>query len=165
MTHNSHGLLFPLLFSQMGTIQPIAAIAEAVRTARPAQHITFHCDTSQSSTKGCTHAFASLQLVLSVSHTYNNCTYACHPPVGKIPVNVETLGVDLATVAGHKIYSPKVRLELVMIAGANAHTTTTTTLHRASVHCTCARVARLSSSMPTVEGRRMGGARARRMSS
>jgi cysteine desulfurase len=27
--------------------------------------------------------------------------------VGKIPVNVETLGVDLMTIAGHKFYAPK----------------------------------------------------------
>jgi len=27
--------------------------------------------------------------------------------VGKIPVNIETLGVDLLTVAGHKLYAPK----------------------------------------------------------
>ena len=27
--------------------------------------------------------------------------------MGKLPVNVEDLGVDLLTVAGHKLYAPK----------------------------------------------------------
>jgi cysteine desulfurase len=57
--------------NEVGTIQPIAAIAEVARRHR----VLFHTDAAQS--------------------------------VGKIPVRVADLGVDLLSVAGHKLYAPK----------------------------------------------------------
>ena len=57
--------------NEVGTIQPIAEIAEIARS----HGIAFHTDAAQS--------------------------------VGKIPTSVENLGVDLLTVAGHKLYGPK----------------------------------------------------------
>lgn len=57
--------------NEVGTIQPIAAIARLAR----ARGIRVHTDAAQS--------------------------------LGKIPVQVEELGVDLLSVAGHKLYAPK----------------------------------------------------------
>ncbi len=57
--------------NEVGTIQPIAEIAQIAR----AHHILFHSDAAQS--------------------------------VGKIPTRVEEMGVDLLSVAGHKLYAPK----------------------------------------------------------
>ena len=57
--------------NEVGTIQPIAEIAELAHE----KGILVHTDASQA--------------------------------VGKIPVNVNELGVDLLTVAGHKFYAPK----------------------------------------------------------
>ena len=57
--------------NEVGTIQPIAEIAEIARS----HGIAFHTDAAQS--------------------------------VGKIPTTVDNLGVDLLTVAGHKLYGPK----------------------------------------------------------
>ena len=57
--------------NEVGTLQPLAAIAERVRP----RGILLHTDAAQS--------------------------------VGKVPVNVDTLGVDLLTIAGHKLYCPK----------------------------------------------------------
>ena len=57
--------------NEVGTIQPIAEIAEIARN----HGIAFHTDAAQS--------------------------------VGKIPTTVDNLGVDLLTVAGHKLYGPK----------------------------------------------------------
>ena len=57
--------------NEIGTIQPIAAIAAVCREAG----VPFHTDAAQS--------------------------------VGKIPTRVDELGVDLLTVAGHKLYAPK----------------------------------------------------------
>ena len=57
--------------NEIGTIQPIAAIAEICR----AHNILFHSDAAQS--------------------------------IGKTPVNVQTLGIDFLSVAGHKLYAPK----------------------------------------------------------
>lgn len=57
--------------NEVGTIQPIAEIAECVRT----RGVLMHTDAAQS--------------------------------VGKIPVDAGALGVDLLTVAGHKLYAPK----------------------------------------------------------
>ena len=57
--------------NEVGTIQPIAEIAEIAK-----EHgIVFHTDAAQS--------------------------------VGKIPTRVDELGVDLLTIAGHKLYAPK----------------------------------------------------------
>lgn len=57
--------------NEVGTIQPVRAIAEAAR----ARGVLIHTDAAQT--------------------------------VGKIPVGVDQLGVDLLTVAGHKLYAPK----------------------------------------------------------
>ena len=57
--------------NEVGTIEPIAAIAEIAHR----QGALVHADCAQS--------------------------------VGKIPVNVDELGVDLLTIAGHKLYAPK----------------------------------------------------------
>jgi cysteine desulfurase len=57
--------------NEVGTIQPIAEIAEIARTHGAA----VHTDAAQS--------------------------------VGKVPTKVDALGVDLLTVAGHKLYGPK----------------------------------------------------------
>ncbi len=57
--------------NEVGTIQPIRAIADLAR----ANGILLHTDAAQS--------------------------------VGKIPVRVDDLGVDLLSVAGHKVYAPK----------------------------------------------------------
>jgi len=57
--------------NEVGTIQPIATIAELTR----ARGIVLHTDAAQS--------------------------------LGKIPVDVRALGVDMLSVAGHKLYAPK----------------------------------------------------------
>lgn len=57
--------------NEVGTIQPIAEIAEMARR----RCVLVHTDAAQS--------------------------------VGKIPVRVDELGVDLLTIAGHKLYAPK----------------------------------------------------------
>jgi cysteine desulfurase len=57
--------------NEVGTIQPIEAVAEIARR----HGVTFHTDAAQS--------------------------------VGKIPTDVQELGVDLLTSAGHKLYAPK----------------------------------------------------------
>lgn len=57
--------------NEVGTLQPIRAIAEAAH----AHGALMHTDAAQS--------------------------------LGKVPVNVNELGVDLLTVAGHKLYAPK----------------------------------------------------------
>jgi cysteine desulfurase len=57
--------------NEVGTVQPVAAIAAAAR----GRGVLVHTDAAQSA--------------------------------GKIPVNVDALGVDLLTIAGHKLYAPK----------------------------------------------------------
>ncbi|WP_040208838.1 cysteine desulfurase family protein [Neobacillus jeddahensis] len=57
--------------NEVGTLQPIKAIAEMAKQAG----IVFHTDASQS--------------------------------VGKVPIDVKELQVDMLTIAGHKLYAPK----------------------------------------------------------
>lgn len=81
--------------NEVGSIQPIAAIARLARQ----RGIIVHTDAAQS--------------------------------VGKIPTSVEELGVDLLTVAGHKLYAPKgvgvlyrrrgVRLEKLIHGAGHEH--------------------------------------------
>eukprot|EP01094_Clydonella_sp_ATCC50884_P022253 TRINITY_DN5074_c0_g1_i2.p1 TRINITY_DN5074_c0_g1~~TRINITY_DN5074_c0_g1_i2.p1 ORF type:complete len:326 (-),score=52.42 TRINITY_DN5074_c0_g1_i2:49-1026(-) len=59
--------------NELGTLQPIADIVEACRSAPHC--IVVHTDASQS--------------------------------IGKVTVDVRALGVDLVTIAGHKLYAPK----------------------------------------------------------
>ena len=61
--------------SQVGVVQPLAEIVEAVRGASCGCTALVHTDASQA--------------------------------VGKIAVDVGAMGVDLLTVAGHKLYAPK----------------------------------------------------------
>jgi cysteine desulfurase len=70
---NSSTILISIMHAnnEVGTIQPIAEIAEIARS----HSVAFHTDAAQS--------------------------------VGKIPTTVDNLGVDLLTVAGHKLYGPK----------------------------------------------------------
>jgi cysteine desulfurase len=70
---NSSTILISIMHAnnEVGTIQPIAEIAEIARS----HGVAFHTDAAQS--------------------------------VGKIPTTVDNLGVDLLTVAGHKLYGPK----------------------------------------------------------
>ena len=67
--------------------------------------------------------------IAEIAHRYGALAHSdCAQSVGKIPVRVEDLGVDLLSVAGHKLYAPKgigalyirpgVRLEKLM-HGAN----------------------------------------------
>ena len=77
--------------NEVGTIQPIAEIAEIAHK----RGVVMHCDAAQS--------------------------------LGKIPVNINKLGVDLLSIAGHKLYAPKgigalfvkdgIELENFMIGG------------------------------------------------
>jgi cysteine desulfurase len=57
--------------NEIGTLQPVAAVAAAARAASA----LVHTDAAQS--------------------------------LGKVPVDVDALGVDLLTIAGHKLYAPK----------------------------------------------------------
>lgn len=64
--------------NEVGTINPIAEIAQELKKARidcELPSILFHCDTSQS--------------------------------LGKVDVDVQQLGVDYATITSHKLYGPK----------------------------------------------------------
>ena len=46
--------------------------------------------------------------IAEIAHRHGVLVHAdCAQSIGKIPVNVDDLGVDLLTVAGHKLYAPK----------------------------------------------------------
>ena len=46
--------------------------------------------------------------ISEVAHRYGALVHTdCAQSVGKIPVNVDALGVDLLSIAGHKLYAPK----------------------------------------------------------
>ncbi|PKB68203.1 MAG: cysteine desulfurase NifS [SAR202 cluster bacterium Io17-Chloro-G4] len=46
--------------------------------------------------------------IAEIAHRHGALVHAdCAQSIGKIPVNVDDLGVDLLTVAGHKLYAPK----------------------------------------------------------
>ena len=46
--------------------------------------------------------------IAEVAHRYGALVHTdCAQSVGKIPVNVDALGVDLLSIAGHKLYAPK----------------------------------------------------------
>lgn len=59
--------------NEVGTVQPVAEVARAVKARNPA--VLVHTDASQS--------------------------------LGKVPANVRAMGVDLLSIAGHKMYAPK----------------------------------------------------------
>ncbi len=71
--------------NEVGTIQPIGAVAEIARR----RGILFHTDAAQSA--------------------------------GKIPTDVQELGVDLLTIAGHKLYAPKGIGSLYVREGVTLH--------------------------------------------
>lgn len=49
-----------------------------------------------------------IQEIAEIAHRRGVLVHAdCAQSIGKIPVNVDDLGVDLLTVAGHKLYAPK----------------------------------------------------------
>jgi cysteine desulfurase NifS len=49
-----------------------------------------------------------IQEITEIAHGHNVLVHtACAQSVGKIPVHVDELGVDLLSVAGHKLYAPK----------------------------------------------------------
>jgi cysteine desulfurase len=113
--------------NEVGTIQPIAAIAQMAR----ANGALMHTDAAQT--------------------------------LGKIPVRVDDLGVDLLTIAGHKLYAPKgvgalymrqgVRLEPLIHGGGHEggrRAGTESALLTAGLGAACALAARLGT-LPEIE--------------
>ena len=50
----------------------------------------------------------SIREIADIAHRHGAVMHSdCVQSVGKIPVNVDDLGVDLLTIAGHKLYAPK----------------------------------------------------------
>jgi cysteine desulfurase len=62
----------------------------------------------------------SIQEIAGIAHYYRLLVHTdAAQSVGKIPVNVKELGVDLLTVAGHKLYAPKGIGALYVRSGVN----------------------------------------------
>ena len=126
--------------NEVGTLNPIAEIAAAIKAVNPATLV--HCDASQRWVR-----VASPLANLPSHHQARHDSpprYHHHPNIapqprcrhrrrrrrrlpslGKVPVDVNAFGVDYLTLAGHKLYAPKVCMCLGSLRAARPLAQTT----------------------------------------